>query len=628
MTTQQPGKNLMRHLLIIMTPIFLSLAGEPQHCVLTGYIPQGKYIQEAYTLDDFDATTIDVPASVTRMSQHAIFLAIPRKPDSFDGIYLSYLIDHSSSMNCQGVQVRKDTTYCANGIEGPIHDVTIPYDDSNKVIKRCAQCSDKMSSGDPHAARAKVVRRALQKQKELIGGFASVGKYSEELDTTTDFLDVSNAADFDALTRAASISLTDKDAVWRSTLTSVKQMFSDSSVPRDAKKAIVIVTDGRDVNSGWEQVLAKAYGTAPGFLPPVYGIFLGTATDEPVALDNLRRLCDQTAGTFYRAPHGDETIIDSIITVITTGPEVYKLRGIAATMRNTATGQLVNGSAPPFRDTNFLVTWQEKLLFNEGENAVELTIDFRDGATHQVAFTINVAGDAKPDRLFTASCSGIPELAAKDETWQTTYDTLTGDLGAFNLFFRLKMHGRKKFNVRVFSRLGGDTETVIIDSAQDRIGRTAEPDGRFVMSKLTALSFLDSAQSPSRENEIVEVAFQDSLVMRWENPDDLRDTAVAFIPVLKEHQPLAAGFRPNSPASLKQDALISPNGALRQLLATSPVPIVSVQLFDALGNARLILDGSKKNVVKARLGPLGGGIYFIRVKTIGHAFVKRVEVLR
>ena len=258
---------------------------------------------------ELDGKAVRIPANTTRIDKGG-FALCPAAAD------IVYVMDQSGSMNVSYAWVspdKADTVYLqsiqdcgfttADATE--YGQITIPYEAGTKSIpvlnpnKSIAACVN--TSGDPFSQRALAFRQTLEYQASR-SPFSTAG-YMGFAGTVVDAvrplrLDApGNLAQLKSMLTLRYLNNTVYDAP----LDSAKSWLLDTALSVNPFRAVIFLTDGRPTLPARNglAVIESTYASRPGRMPPIYGVFLGSAGADTLILDSLSGL---TGGRFFRVP--------------------------------------------------------------------------------------------------------------------------------------------------------------------------------------------------------------------------------------------------------------------------------------------------------------------------------------
>lgn len=271
----------------------------------------------------------------------------------------------------------------------------------------------------------------------------------------------------------------------------------------------------------------------PGVFPPIYGIFLGSDTTADGA--TLAKLSDTTGGQYNIVNPGDTAQMKAVMNKI--------IQMISNVSKPTTVNLQINGASyagvtTPVPGGSAQVTFPQSIPLIAGTNPVEMDVNYVDSAglprTKTTVFTLSVSGAAKDtgvfaiDSMFSTTCAignslvvnGLTNPLLVSQTILAQTPHLDSDtLKSLAIKLDTRRYVSTSTQMTVYARRTGDSVTVTLPAVNTN--------GLYQFALAVKLSGQDSRGVPkagSRVDSILQVAPFDTLVLRWKNPSDPRDT--------------------------------------------------------------------------------------------------------
>lgn len=360
--------------------------GRPQSCLDLSALENGESLRTG--------------GNVTRISAQGLkFCPDPFKVTTGGSADIVFIVDNSGSMWSTRAFVKgADTVFINDGVCGvgttggtltyPVWDDKSSPNPAKSVRTVGVLQSDPGSgcefAGDPYNTRSYVVRKAIDflaanspKSAAGVIGFAAATMHEQGL------LPLDQAA---SVTKVKASMVPDSafGTNYGIALDTASKWLTDSTRMRNAKQAIVLISDGRP---GWGFELAK---DSTRF--PVYGIYLGKKSTPDTAI--LKGLSDKTGGSFFRVDPGNSgsllAVMDSILKKITATAVPKRLtmgNGSLNPPQTSVAGQMALDS-----QGNLSVDLDSILGLNRGPNAIRFSITLADGTDKEYALNIQADG--------------------------------------------------------------------------------------------------------------------------------------------------------------------------------------------------------------------------------------------
>jgi hypothetical protein len=479
---------------------------------------------------------IQIGNNVTRISNAGLKLCANAFTVSTGGSAdIVFIYDNSGSMWSHRASIdtaAKDTSFWdATGCNGASAG-TVSYAVQDTAYNRPPQslvktipllsnpppCNER--AGDPYNARGVVIRNAIrylaQKAPTSTSGVVGFAQTTQFPQPPLQLNVVANVTQVTGMVRLDSVPTTN----YAPPLTLAKTWLNDTSIIRNARQAIVFISDG-NASDG-----AASMRLVDSTMPPIYSIFLGKQSTPDTA--RLKELSDTTHGLFFRVdptkPAGIQVVMDSIIRKIT---ETSIPKSIAIT--NTTNGQTsLAGPMSIGAGGNLAITLDSIIALSLGKNDFTVKVTKSDGTVGNYAFTVKADGPAEAQTTKTTQCYDPPALVMlnaqgqPDAQYSLTATSYTikltrspSDVGP------VIVTATTKDSMAPPTPGWGDAENVTL-AAAGASGGAAVYQGPY--------PFNGQSAKPVPGNGTLEAAAGGQILLSWVYPRDARDFATYTLP--------------------------------------------------------------------------------------------------
>ncbi|MBD3320101.1 MAG: VWA domain-containing protein, partial [Chitinivibrionales bacterium] len=490
-----------------------------------------------------DSTTmsgeiIQIPEDVTRISTDGLSLCL-EDITTQAATDLVFIVDLSGSMNPYGFNAGGGICELIPGGASQTGDSAIEYNDDSLSLPvyDSPYCYAHRTAGDPHGQRENAIRSGLQQfaaspfAAQSTVGYIGFGHYVATFERVGNDGDEGwekglyqflRPVNFDASGRADMTEQIDMletiidnryqrgGTRYIPPLDTVINWFSDSSLTPNNNKAIIFISDGRSEGGFTEQ-----QNDLDSMDVPLYGIFLGNQGE-----DDLRTLA--TDERFYQIPHDQPDSLQAVVDIII-GELMAEFTTGQVTASNNTNGSSAVSDTVIESDTAagvFDVSLNRIISLDEGINDIEVTANFTSAqgvdTTIGFSFKLDVSGAASECSVFVCYPVSVLEFIEPGPG-----DSLTNQDAQYRI--RLTSYSFNGDSVTLYARTSkGDLEEIVLTNPQTQ-GNSIVFEGTY--------PFSSGAGGVGHQNGTSEADFDDTLRIRWEHPDDDRDTAHARMPV-------------------------------------------------------------------------------------------------
>ena len=467
--------------------------------------------------------TLSFPSKVTRLGMDALALCGQFNVTALDADIV-YVLDQTGSMECHGVELlpNGDTSYTYKPSEcaaGAGRTITIPRGDTTQVVPIYRGCPASRQSGDPFGQRINAVANAASFQARLSPvSTAGIIEFSDTIIAARALRSLSAPGADLALT--AGITLKGYDGTnYRVPLERAKQWLTNPAIATHRRKVIVFISDGTPDRTDYLNVLSTTYAAAPGVMPPVYGVFMGSATSPYQPLADLSA---RTGGTFHLIPGNRPDSLSGVIRTIlqtvlgrTFTSVTITSATLSQTSRATRLDALPGGGVGLHLD--------DVIGLGLGNNDMRMTLRSDQGATDTVKFGIFIGDAGKAGSLngldyFSSRCVSASSLSIFDMRGGTA--PVSSD-SSFSMHLSTSASSLTEgFRVSGSAVRSNDRELIPLGNTQVR-GDMVSAFGSMPMT----------VGAMRADDSLLQIAFGDTIRLKWVHARDPRDSAVASIRV-------------------------------------------------------------------------------------------------
>ncbi len=328
-----------------------------------------------------------------------------------------------------------------------------------------------------------------------------------------------------------------------SALNQSKEYLENPAYHKNAKKAIIFISDGEPTDSGIDNpatngqraLYDQVYGNVDNpDLPQVFSIFIGRSGGSV-----LRSLSEKTGGTFTAVGAGDTQALQQAMADIVKA--VVAQQALASTIiTNSTNGQTAKADAAGHVQDGqgkYDITLDNVVALREGPNAITVQIASLNSVTKKLEnkksanFVLNVAA--------AASTSKGPVSLASDFAVRCFDPSSITVTNSANQPVQTLLYNNPEIgvNLKTAPSLVGDA-AVAVSGARSKDAETLDlPAGNStaaVKNFSAAIDFALTMGSGTKNNDIVEAQIGDTVTVAWSHPRDPRDAATVKLAVVAD----------------------------------------------------------------------------------------------